>query len=647
MEILKLPSTPPPSNTAIAPVPRRLIVSFGLLFLLLLIYLFTVAISLRIDYFDSYSILVNARLIGTGKEGEYFWKRPPVLPLLLSPLFAFEQASGLPLFGYISSHIFAVCIYAALILMVFKLTHTFSDHRMGLWTAFLLGINPLLIHMAPMAKEDILGALLTTAIMALYHRAGSRAHIHYSLPTGIFIGLAMLTRYHFIPLFFVFILLYELLSGRTSLRLRPGETALASPIAFKKYACYLLLPLGCFLLIPSTLYVFLDLATPSNVLQQFLNNLWRHFTLVSQTPEPSWQNYAFLYECLTPSLVLCAVIGIVRAWIRGMQGRLFFSLWLVLFFLYQTYLISPKEARYLFPLFPPLYYFVAAGLTLLFDWIQHLFGNASLRRGASAVVTIVLLLSPAQKVFEECVRLQDPVYRKDFERRVSLYADSLAGPGQDLFWVGPFYALHPRKYMFHPEDEFTSVYHFYNQVVQFFTGRKKVYVLSDARLLPTRPGSMVFVGPNILWFARPGDVLIINREETAYSSRSLDRRRKPLLVERVRTLEFITSGKTADGRSLLTNRDHPDSYLLATPTPKGILFKGSNLPDGRYEMYLQVKGMARGGALTMIDVRGGEFTLLEERLKPGLEVMVIVLLYYDGVKYFTPPSLNMAEDLGA
>ena len=69
---------------------RLAVLISGAILGIFLFWLYAVALHLKLDYFDSYSVLLNARAIAWFRPEEYFWNRFPLLPIVLSPFFKLE-----------------------------------------------------------------------------------------------------------------------------------------------------------------------------------------------------------------------------------------------------------------------------------------------------------------------------------------------------------------------------------------------------------------------------------------------------------------------------------------------------------------------------------------------------------------------------
>src|SRR2546423_5528924 len=214
----------------------------------------------------------------------------------------------------------------------------------------MLSWNLILIGQAPLAKEDIPGALLTTAAFFFYLRARQTGRWRHFLLAGVMIAAVMGMRYQLGPLPFAVIGLFELFSliaprARVALRAISRFTLtaksashrlrLVEPLSVPSFqfgsapashlrplslpsaaiirdwimvaiqaACLFILPVGLFLLIPVLVYPLIHRAPPLAAPGQFIADLQAilHAFSLSGAPgarTPAMANYRYLAESLT------------------------------------------------------------------------------------------------------------------------------------------------------------------------------------------------------------------------------------------------------------------------------------------------------------------------------------------------------------
>jgi hypothetical protein len=508
----------------------------------LVIFLAVIAYRMAIDYYDSFEILLNARSIADGGRSGYSKLRSMLMPAALSPYFAAERMLAVDGFGFAAARLTAVAFYALLIAAFYKLLRLDLSAEWAAVGSLALALNPLLIHNAPTVKEDVPAAVFTTLAFYFYLKGskapGSRRLWAFA---GVCIAAAGLARYNLFPCVVAVIAANEILSGK----LRIDDQT------FAKVWTMVLLPGVLVGIAPMVVYPLVQVApwwkAPAQFVEDFL--MIRAIT-ASYAWEPPSENVRFLVKSLTPPLAACAVLGGALAWRRRTPSTVLLALWLAGFLVFHSYAITHKEARYLYPLFPPVYFFAVRGLQAVAEALTARLHGIRRKEWVATILVALLMAEPARLAWQECRRFADPIYTENFERRVSLDAKELAG-GRRIHWVGPLYAIHPAEYLFDAEDEYTSVYHLAPHVVEFYAG-EKVGVVEVLSLTPPPDGDgPVRLHPRDVTTVEDGDALIVNLEKDEYVTKNLPSELAPLVVQRLRVLEMSAESREP-GRVLFT-----------------------------------------------------------------------------------------------
>jgi hypothetical protein len=602
-------------------------------------YLLVVALWLRVDYYDSYLSLLNAGAIAHGEGWLYSTLRPILYPALLTPIVVVvERFSASPLTEFVVSHFFAVIMFALFLLASFKVFRMHLSRPWALVGVLAISWNVVLLSQAPLAKEDIPGALFTTAGFFFYLRGRQTGRWRYFLAAGVMVAGVMGTRYQLAALPFAVIMSFELIS-----RISRARLSIWSWPAVRMHAIKLLtlftVAAGLFLLIPVAVYPLVHRATAFGAPQQLFNDILAMYVLAQGiAPEPPIINFRFMVESMTWPLLFCAVLGVVASFRSRQPGALFHLLWFVVFFGVGTFVVVHKEARYLIALLPPLYFFVARGLQAISGWaLTHPRVPAQWGARAGAIVAALLLVVPAGNAVAAGARFTDPVYTSDYEAQVSRYAEVLAGPGH-ITWLGPAYPLHPHDYVFDRADQFTYIYHYYAFETLFWTGRW-VYPLAGYGAVITQPGAAPFVYPGIANVLKDGDVVIVNLARTGYDTASLPHSLPPLVVEQVHTQRFSSSSGQAAGPWVFTSPTMPGSIRVREQAAN-YLVEGAGLPDGQFELYTPETSSVLLHSMALVSVHAGSFRIAVPidswpSKRPGAS---LVLLYYGSVLPFSPPG---------
>jgi hypothetical protein len=597
------------------------------------IYMLVVALWLRVDYYDSYLSLTNAGAIAHGDGWLYSTLRPILYPALLTPIVVvLERFGASSLAEFVAAHLLAVIMFALFLYASFKVFRMHLSRGWALVGVLALSWNVVLLSQAPLAKEDIPGALFTTAAFFFYLRARQTGRWRYFLLAGVMVAAVMGTRYQLAPLPFVVVVSFELIS-----RIARARLTIWSWPAVRAHSIKLLALFGLafvlFLLIPIAVYPLAHRASVWGAPQQFISDLFAVYGAVQGiAAEPPIINFRFVTESMTWPLLLCAAVGAVASFRSRQPGALFHLLWFVVFFGVGTFFIVHKEARYLIAVLPPVYFFVARGLQAVSGWtLTHPLMPVPWGARAGAIMAALLLALPAGNAVVAGARFTDPVYTADYEAQVSRYAQVLAGSGR-IGWLGPLYPLHPRDYVFDTADPFTYTYHYYAIQAFYWTGQW-VYPLAGYGAVITEPGAAPFVYPGIANVFKDGDAVIVNIAPQGYETKSMPRSLPPLVVEQIHTQLFTSGG------SGYTSPTMPGS-IRVYEDGRNYVVEGAGLPDGPFELYSPEVGSVLLRSLALINVHAGSFRIdvpIENwpGKSPGER---LVLLYFGSVLAFPPPG---------
>jgi hypothetical protein len=594
-----------------------------LITILVVIFLAIVLIAwrLRIDYSDTFAIFGNARRIATLNGDSYEPSRALFMPLLLSSIFIFEGKGLGPEGALITSHLLAAALYGLLLLTVFRLFRMRLAEVPALLGTLLLALNPLILHMAPMAKEDLPATLFITAAFYFYLRAADSRRKREFILSGLLAWAAIATRHNLIPAFFLVVAANELLSRQTRLGWKgPGFFFLKGELVNAKILALLILPVALFLLAPSVIYPLLGRTLWGDGHKKFLAEMFAQFS--GLPPQDGWQNYVFVFKAATLPVLGCAAVGMIGCWRRRERGALLFALWLGVVFILQTYVVAYKEARFLLPMFPAMYFFAAHGLQRGGEWLANRVRSPRQDTLACVLGLTLIMALPVGNAAREFLRFSDPVYTVNFQKEVSEYAANLAGDRGRLCWFGPEYPLHPEDYFFDEDDEYTSLYHFHSHVVEFYTGRKV--------LRANHPRAL-----------QDGCVVIWNSERATYQTRNLPTDLLPLEVRRLRMMEFVP---TRENRFEWRIGGQPTPSVIEISVSQRFLdVRGSDVRDGNYELLLWVRGAEGPLVVGEVRTRDGKFhvQLVLSKLPYSREPSKFALRYFDQTRRFVQPSARI------
>jgi len=592
-------------------------------------YLAVVSLRLRIDYFDSYQSLLGARAILDRNPTDWSIYRGIFYPVLLLPATAVGRLVESPDVTFVLAHVSAILLFGLLLIATFSLLRAQLGLRAALLGTMLLSMNLLIINNAPLAKEDIPGAAFITAAFYVYWRSRESRRIAPVIVAGLLAGAAAGVRYQLLPLWLGLIVVFEVVSAVLGREPTQPWTSLWRGPLIPRLLALGVTPVIFLFVLPVVLDPLLGRSSVLGAPRLFLHDV-RLAAKEVLANEGTIQNYRFIAKSLTWPLLLAGILGALAGWRRNRTATLFHAFWFVLLFGAQTYAIGHKEARFLFPVFPPLYFFVAQGMVAIPAVVASITNRPRVRRGLTTALVAALLAIPVATAAGALLRFADPVYTTGYEAAVSRYAASLAG-GRQLEWLGPVYPLHPRSYQFDEKDIYTYIYHDYSHVVRFWTGAT---VQTHVLVTLLSRGNIVYPDQGLIALLADGDALIVDLEPRAYA-RDAPARLEPLVVERARVL---TLSENPLGPATFTSGS---ASIVATRDGATMVLHGTGLPDGDFELLASNAPSPRLPiAQALVEVRQGQFELSvpDNVWSSRAPAERLRLVAFEAARSFSPPG---------
>lgn len=603
-------------------------------------YLVGVAVMLRVDLFDSYAIYLNARQIAEARPILYYWKSSPFLSLLYAPFFQAERFFAWPDFAVTAARVTAVGFYLLWVFAAYKLLSLFLTRFRALWGAACLALNLLIIHYAPFPKEDIPGAVFVALCFYFYLVFKEKGKKQDLVRAALCAGTAMSLRQQFMFLIPSTVLLYETAvcsfgSGDVATRIRQVLSRWFWSAVF-----FFFLPMLVPVALATGIYVFLGIDTVAHAPVRFFGEILLHLKILSSYRETWWEGYAFLIQACGWAVVLLALLGMGIVLKQKSRPGLFCLLWLLLFFIFQAHLIRHIEARFFLGTYTAVYVFAGMGFWRIYDILSGLpVLRPGLGRASRILFCAVVATSVLWPAVNESGKFLDPFYRKDFARKVASVAADLAGHGR-VFWYGKMYPLHPKEFVFHPEDEATYLYHMYNHTLSFFLRRRiPIYVPSSGFL--TMPGGSPVFAKGASHLLRDGDVMVVNTGSKT-STKNVPTRMPPLLIQRARKLRLPVVG--TQGECLVFSLS-PDAVVQGISVCKegdGYRLRGWGFPDAIMEIDLLLRGRRSFSVLEAGIVRPVQGKFVQavgfQRNLPFEVVRQADILYYDELRSLSPEA---------
>ena len=619
-------------------VPESPLAGFVFVILAVLIcYLLWVASWITATYYDTFDIWINSRQL-TGGEGIYYWKRAAFLPILLSPYFLMERVFEWEGFAPRAARVTAVLLFLLFLNAVHRFLRSVGGRQTALIALLLVACNRVVIHTAPFSKEGIPGALFLTLFFYFYWKSVDQPRAAHIIRAGLCLTGAILTRYYFFPLVLVIVLAHELIHARARRLVLTRGTGFLRNRLFQDVLYYVLLPGLLFMLVFSFYCGILEPLPLWEAPARVLNNIKAHM-VGNLDREPPYQNYAFWLKSTHWLVIGYFFIGFLIVWFKRHPLKILMTLWLGVLFFVQTYVAGHKEARYLIPMLPPFCFFAASGVQWLLAGLKRIVPRFNEWRAATRVwmetaVILALLIPPLVVGGREALHFRDPFYRSTFAQDVGCYAKELSA-GNNLFWLGVLYSLHPQEYVFHPEDEQFYIYHFHANGLSFYADKVLPFEVGGLSIYSDNLAEGLFVD-GIGDLAHDGDVLVVNTERYAYRSKYIPPKLKPIVVEKMRKLTFRRA-MHKNGRSVFICRKEPRAMILSTPSEQGWALVGGGIPLRRAAATLKADGQTLA-VVPNIPVGQGQFVAAVN--DKGLESFnEIVLIGYTHIRVFYPPGM--------
>jgi hypothetical protein len=426
----------------------------------ILVYTVHRAAVLRVEYWDGYEFLMNARALAGDAAAKYALERAPWLALAQIPAVAITFG-GPPasvarlVVPHLMSALLSI-LTAAIIFRVYR--HPFGTVLAAVGTLLFVS-TPLFVRYGAHVMSDIPSAGWVTATVALYLSARARPRLATYAWCGLALGCAALTRYQVVGVGAALAaaeLGYGVQERRLDLRRWAGLAACAAAAAVLFLAVHGVIAVS-----------FYD----ADVLR-YVRDLQVKLTSADAfalSHHESWRDYALMAPAtISVPILLLAAIGLVRALLRPGRFEIPFIAWLLLVGASVVLLTAHNEARYVFPALPPLVYFSVRGL----EWLPMLAGGDRRLRRAGTLAGVALVAWALACGLRQALLDRDPVFRADVQRRAAELLLRSRAPGGRLLWVGSGHTFHTRAPDRVPGDEFFDTFHYGIAAVQYFIGER-------------------------------------------------------------------------------------------------------------------------------------------------------------------------------
>lgn len=505
---------------------------YGFVFCILS-FLVVVGLTSKIFYHDSYEIFTNAFAIF--KPFPFLISRPPLLPLLYSPIFYFFSLEVALILIRLLAIGFSLCfLWVCWRYFREEFAEEGWDFLLFIWVVFLC--NRLVWHYFSEPMQDVPGAL-AFLLSFLYYRKGKRAGRYFWF-CGFWIGVGLCFRANFLILLGSYPLaLFIWYRGRIGSWTFWRSCLLVSIFPF--FLAFLVYFLQYYL-IERDLWLSLE-----KLYLSFYLNFKVNVNLVDLPTDVVYEYPLYFLHSGGVFFFFLSIIGLVHLW-KGRRNL--DELSLPLFFLIMMTYIRHKEARYILPLFPFAYVWMGKAIVYLRERWEMRYGK---------VVLGLVFFSALYPAVAEGIVLSDGFYRYDFVGKVAGFVRGISP--ERYYFAQNFYTLYPPSYRswyhFSDYDEFYHLRHISVSAFAPYVGYGGFYLADKhlaewdgetfPRFLSQLEGSIVLMGSKVSSFSRlvedydlPFRVLVVKKR--LFSWRGGEWRSGKLVIRRGgKGLEFL------------------------------------------------------------------------------------------------------------
>jgi hypothetical protein len=480
-------------------------------------YLLFLSLRFTVHYYDSYEYLNNARQL-IGIETHYDIARAPFFTFLLLPFAWLSKFFHTIMVIERAPYFLMTLIGAAAVLATWRVLGLALPNHLAMLGALALACNPLYLHYWPFLMPEALTALL----LACFWWALARKQAELA---GVVLAAILSLRYQLV-LIVALGFIFDLLNQRDNLR-----------AVIKRWIVIGIISLAIFSLLHYLIFYFG--LSRLGFWAGFRELYERIHKFSDRGADTLWQmltmEIEFLYFFETAPILLIAGVGIGQAlWRREKMDQLFLLwFWGIFFSITFTFRLNLKEARYMIPALPALYYFFLVGIKLIWQWLTRFLtgARAPLRAGLLIAFSLAVALSPIIKAGNEILRLNDDCYFKPLAHDIGSFLNSHLPAGQPAYWAGSYFTIEPADYQFNKAERIFFFDLFVN-AMSFYTDRACYSNFSESFIYQDARGALVVVNKNL------GKNALQLRDGSAPI---------PVTVQQIlRQIKFRNSGKTVD-----------------------------------------------------------------------------------------------------
>ncbi|MBL8193497.1 MAG: hypothetical protein JNM06_06920, partial [Blastocatellia bacterium] len=188
-----------------------------------------------------------------------------------------------------------------------------------------------------------------------------------------------------------------------------------------------------------------------------------------------------------------------------------------------------KEPRYYTVVLPPIYYFFANGLSIVWPFLTQRLQEANkVLRTSLLVIFSLALFSPAiVKAQAEIIRLCDSSYTRTTGHDIANIIKPNLDDNKTVFWIGGYYTIVPENYLFHPSEQY-FFFNLFSNALSFYFDRLCLFNYTE----------------EFIYKGAVGSYAVINKSDCMDCFENTFSPPKPLTIHKIeRQTKYFLSGK--------------------------------------------------------------------------------------------------------
>lgn len=503
-------------------LPLNTFEKFGLALLAgLLIFLVVLSLRVNVHYYDSYEYINNSRQL-VGIQTRYDIPRPPCFSLVLFPFAWLAKVLDSKAIIERSPYFIMTTAGFGCVLIFWQMLRRLIAREFAMLATLLLAFNAMFLHYWIFLMPEVFACFL---IMVYWQAVLKERYLIAAIALGLIFNL----RYQLLPLG-VLGVLYAVLTIKNNdknkwLNLLKNWTFVAL------ISLVILLGLHYWVIVWGAK---IDFSGGMKYLSSWLDSLYLG---VSKSKDRG--NYidsvaielGHLFYHVTGPILAISLIGMLKTIYRREKLDWVFLLWFWGIYLTLSLILVPtrKEPRYYTVILPPIYYFFATGIEIVWLFLTKRLQEANkVLRVSLLIIFSLALFSPVLiKAQGEIIRLCDSSYTKRTGHDIANIIKPNLDDKKAVFWIGDYYTIVPENYLFHPSEQY-FFFNLFSNALSFYFDRLCLFNYTE----------------EFIYQGAIGSYAVVNKSDCMDCFENTFSPPKPLTIHKIeRQTKYFLSGK--------------------------------------------------------------------------------------------------------